>query len=260
MKKSISLLLLFSLLVCSNLFGQTSTILPFKPPTSGGCLSASPLFRVRASSLVLNDNDPISTITDEGSAGLNLTQATSANRPLYKIVSGRPEIDFDGVNDELTNSNPVFTTATEKTYYTVVRLSSATVTGAIFDVGSNGGGIGIGIGNTRYDPGWGGNNCVVLFESVAWIDHAGAIGQVGTGVQICGMVMRTTDRTLFHTTNASYSDSAAPNTAGGCTSMGSGCGNRYFSESVLEVIVYNAGHNQATIDANKDCLKTTYGI
>ncbi len=56
----------------------------------------------KADSLVLNNNDPVSTWTDSGGGGNTLT-GTLLLRPLYKsaLYNGLPAVRFDGVNDQL---------------------------------------------------------------------------------------------------------------------------------------------------------------
>ena len=56
-----------------------------------------------ASQLVLNDDDPVSSWTDESGAGNHATK-TGANRPTYKTgrQGGLPAVNFDGADDFLT--------------------------------------------------------------------------------------------------------------------------------------------------------------
>lgn len=53
----------------------------------------------KADSLVLNDADAVATWNDSSSGGLDLTQATSGNRPTYRATGGpnsKPAIQFTG--------------------------------------------------------------------------------------------------------------------------------------------------------------------
>ena len=60
---------------------------------------------LKADSLVLSDNDPVSTWADSSGLGNNVTGAGGA-RPLYKtnIQNGLPAIRFDGTDDTLTGT------------------------------------------------------------------------------------------------------------------------------------------------------------
>lgn len=50
---------------------------------------------------VTTDSDPVGQILDITGNGNDLTQATGANRPLYRLASGLHSIQFDGTNDSL---------------------------------------------------------------------------------------------------------------------------------------------------------------
>ena len=54
----------------------------------------------------LSDGNAVATWTDLSGNGRNATQATGANRPLFKtgIVNGKPVVRFDGTNDLLSSS------------------------------------------------------------------------------------------------------------------------------------------------------------
>lgn len=57
---------------------------------------------------VIADGDAVARVDDKSGNGLNLIQATSANRPLYKTSGGLHWLDFDGTNDSLETAT--FTT------------------------------------------------------------------------------------------------------------------------------------------------------
>lgn len=54
-----------------------------------------------------SDSDPVATWTDFSGEGNHLTQATEANKPLYRtnIINGEPAMQFDGSNDYFGLSN-----------------------------------------------------------------------------------------------------------------------------------------------------------
>lgn len=56
-----------------------------------------------ATTPVTTDNDPVGRDNDQSGNGNNSIQATAANRPLWKTNSGKPYLQFDGVNDILVS-------------------------------------------------------------------------------------------------------------------------------------------------------------
>jgi hypothetical protein len=56
-------------------------------------------------SLVLNNNDPVSSLASVGSGAHGITQATGTKQQLFKTnqVNGKPSIEFDGVDDFLAS-------------------------------------------------------------------------------------------------------------------------------------------------------------
>lgn len=63
-------------------------------------IPTNPFARYRASQLALNNNDPVSTWTDEGSGGNDLTQTGTA-RPTFEAAgfNGNASVLFDGTED-----------------------------------------------------------------------------------------------------------------------------------------------------------------
>jgi hypothetical protein len=62
---------------------------------------------LKADSLSLNDADPVGTWADQSGNARDCTQATAANKPIYKvnIQNGLPCVRFDGTDDYLTGGN-----------------------------------------------------------------------------------------------------------------------------------------------------------
>lgn len=77
----------------------------------------------------LNDGDAVGTWPDLSGNGYDVTQATAANKPLYKtnIFNGQPALLFDGTNDYLENTtvNP-FTAGAARTVFIFARGNSGT--------------------------------------------------------------------------------------------------------------------------------------
>lgn len=59
----------------------------------------------RTTPVTAND-DPVGSWTDESGNGNHVSQATAANKPLFKtgIVNGKPTVRFDGTNDFMTRT------------------------------------------------------------------------------------------------------------------------------------------------------------
>ncbi len=90
----------------TNTGGQNTTL------TGGFLHLGNPKFWVRADALTgLANNDSVTTWTDQSTSGFNATNATAAQKPLYKssAVNGLPAIYFDGSDDKLTlGSNYIY--------------------------------------------------------------------------------------------------------------------------------------------------------
>lgn len=69
-------------------------------PTLPEVVSATLLLDLQADTLVLSDNDPVSTWADQSGNGHDFTQAGDA-RPTKQTVDGYPAVVFDGVDDTM---------------------------------------------------------------------------------------------------------------------------------------------------------------
>lgn len=93
------------MLIRAGVVAQTHTatsIPPFTPTDISGLK-----FWVKADSLALSDNDPVSSWTDSSGLGNHATQGTGGAQPTYKtnIQNGLPVIRFDGAGDWLEVSD-----------------------------------------------------------------------------------------------------------------------------------------------------------
>jgi hypothetical protein len=89
---------------------------------------------LKADSLSLNDGDPVTTWTDGGLYGYNVTQSDSTKKPIFKrgVIRGMPVVRFDGVNDYLRSVNGPFNG--EHTIFAV--FSAAAQTGVVVGWGA----------------------------------------------------------------------------------------------------------------------------
>jgi hypothetical protein len=76
----------------------------------------------------LSDGDPVATWADQSGNGHDATQATAANRPLYKtgIINGQPALLFDGSSDFLDIADDAAYKTANITVF-VVLLSNSTL-------------------------------------------------------------------------------------------------------------------------------------
>ncbi len=90
---------------------------------------------LEADTLVANvDGDAIQTWPDISGSNNDFTQATLANRPLFKtnIINGRPALLFDGINDVLTGPllNTFLSAVSGATIYVVAKPTAITANSA----------------------------------------------------------------------------------------------------------------------------------
>lgn len=94
---------------------------PFSPTDVAGLV-----LWLKADSLSLNDNDPVSTWTDSSGSGNNATGSLTA-RPLYKtnVVNSLPVVRFDGIDDTLAVARHASLEPNNVTILAVVRAAAA---------------------------------------------------------------------------------------------------------------------------------------
>ena len=88
----------------------------------------------------LNNNDARTTWSDRSGNGYDMTQAITANKPIYKTnqISGQPLLTFDGSNDFLSTPNALDWTA----FVAVVKTSSLGTNKAILGAPQSTGNVG----------------------------------------------------------------------------------------------------------------------
>jgi len=187
----------------------------------------------------LGENDTYS--VDISSSGNN---GTAVNEALFSI-SGKygGAFDFDGVDDRLTTPTTFGISTTNFAISTWVNLDSASEGGAFVKIGgtSPNQGFAIGVGGTNYDDT--GNDLILLYEGIRWIDTNDLIG---TGWHHVAMSVDSSGYpTAFIDGVVTYSDSTGVGVApqqsityiGGYT--GSGAQNRHADVTLDEVRIWN---------------------
>lgn len=104
----------------SVISGAITAVTPFSPSDIAGLK-----LWLKADSLALANNDPVTTWTDSSGLGNHATQATVAKKPTFKtaIVNGKPVIRFDGADDVL--ACPAITAASGLTGFCVGKVTVA---------------------------------------------------------------------------------------------------------------------------------------
>jgi hypothetical protein len=77
---------------------EDAALPPFTPTSIAGLL-----LWLKADALSLNNNDPVTTWTDNSGNGNDAAQSTGVQKPLFKTsqINSKPAIEFDGSNDNL---------------------------------------------------------------------------------------------------------------------------------------------------------------
>jgi hypothetical protein len=174
----------------------------------------------------------------------NNNNGTSVNEA-GSISSGKygGAFDFDGVNDRVTIPTTFGIGTTGFTISSWVNLDSASEGGAFVKIGgtSPNQGFAIGVGGTNYDDT--GNDLILLYEGIRWIDTNDLIG---TGWHHVAMTVDSSGYpSAFIDGNLTYSDTTGAGAApqqditylGGYT--GSGAENRHADVTIDEVRIWN---------------------
>jgi len=101
--------------------------------SKGWSPSGSPMGHWSADTITgLEDGDPVGTWPDQSGNGNDLTQATAAKKPLYKvnIQNGKPAVLFDGSDDNMSGSG---THAQPNTFFSVIKLETAVTSKVLTD-------------------------------------------------------------------------------------------------------------------------------
>jgi hypothetical protein len=78
----------------------------------------------------------VARVNDKSGRGNHATQATTASQPIYQIdASGRPYLNFDGVDDSLATASINFTSTSAVTAFVGLQKSSDAAIGVLFEFG-----------------------------------------------------------------------------------------------------------------------------
>lgn len=200
----------------------------------------------------LNDGDALTTWVDQSGVGNNVTQATTANKPLYKtnIVNSLPVVRFDGSNDFMSVATPVITGGA----YSMFIVFKSTITAARinpFYVGSNSGvdgyGFEIDIGGLRN----------IIHRGIAFLVG----GSATTNFEIWAAIRTTTGPLaalyINGTDDSVTNGTSAIVTPTAITVVGAidNLATNPLPGDISEIIVYDS----ALSDANRDSIETYLG-
>ena len=123
---------------------------------------------------VVNDGDLVYKVIDKSGNGYHFYQTTDTKRPLYRPLVGlRGAVQFDGSNDVLYYPGFVVSRL-NGTMFAVIYLTSSVKKGAVMTTGGKDHGWSLGVGGSSYDNT--GNDLILLFSSIKWIDTNDPIG------------------------------------------------------------------------------------
>ncbi|MBT4935184.1 hypothetical protein HON15_00250 [Candidatus Woesearchaeota archaeon] len=187
----------------------------------------------------LNENHTyVFDVSGNNNNGTSVNEAGSLSSGKYGGA-----FDFDGVNDRVTTPTTFGIGTTDFTISTWVNLDSASEGGAFVKIGgtSPNQGFAIGVGGSNYDDT--GNDLILLYEGIRWIDTNNVIG---TGWHHVAMTVDSSGYPAAYIDGVfTYSDATGTGTApqqdityiGGYT--GSGAQNRHADVTIDEVRIWN---------------------
>lgn len=215
--------------------------------------------------LVLNlDAGEPNSYSGSGTSWNDLTSsgnnAILRNGPTFNSSNGG-SIDFDGSND-YADTGSVATTATSNvTIESWANLTSTSLKGPFIYNGTSGG-YGIGVGSGTYDTT--GNDIIVLFQSIRWINTGVSYG--GTGWVHAVLTLNGSSVPYVYVNGnfiGSYSGTA-PNTPATETCIAfdypGGGSTRFFGGRVSVGRVYNRYFTAQDVYQNFQALRGRYGI
>jgi len=216
------------------------------------------LWQDAAKTTAAGNGDAVYTWEDLSGNGHDFIQATAANRPIMRTdVSGTIDaLEFDGSNDYLSQAAVLFGNSTA-TVFIVCYLSSASQKGAMLGVGSNSTGWKVGVGASNFDGD--GNDLIILFDQVKWVDTNDLIG---TGVHLLTVRLTSGAPEWWIDGVASGSATGSPSGALAATVMGAdGVGTgRYYTDYLIELVASSSAISDAERGQMETFLMDRYGI
>jgi len=233
----------------------------FYPPAMTGCVlwlsTEGGLWKDSGmTSPAENNGDAVYTWQDLSGNGNHFTQPTAANRPIL-CLNKTGDIDtlqFDG-NDWLELSRAIHGELSA-TAFIVAYLSSASQTGAMFGVGTDGNGWKVGTGASSFDNS--GNDLILLLDGVKWIDTTDPIG---TGLHLITVRLSTGEPSWWIDGDAMGNTTGTPRPPTSLTSIGrDGANRRYYNDNLAEILASDRSLSDAELQLAHDYLLGKYGL
>lgn len=201
-------------------------------------------------------------VNDSTNLSNDLTAVSAPSAVAGKLGKG---YSFDGVDDSLQDTSFTDFGTASFTIQCWVYLDSASIQGAFFKLGDTDDGVGLGVGTTRFDPTYEGNNLVGLYEAVRWIPTGDAIGtgwhRLELKINASGYPEMFIDGvSVYSDTTGAMNNPAAQFRIGGYTT---GTNDRFVEAIVDEVRVVNAivsADKSTTEYNNQSDVSTFWGI
>jgi len=190
----------------------------------------------------------------------NGNNMTLTNGPTYSSISGGV-IVFDGI-DDYTQSTMSVNSIVNVTIECWVNISSTSKKGAFVKVGGGPNGYSIGVGSNNME--FLGNEVIVLFSNIRWIDTNVTYG---TGWKMVNLVLNASSVPSIYLNGSllnSYSG-ANPITPTNGVYIGRNIGDdpsgvRAFSGDISIVRMYNRGLSATEISSNYNAQKSRFGL
>ncbi len=200
------------------------------------------------------DGDSITTWTDSSGLGNSATQATGAQKPIKKIISGNHVVRFDGVDDWLRTSSLSFSSG-EFTMI-VVCTETSTANGDLFTVDDG--------GNTfcefRVDAA---TKITVGVKNTGGSNFEGIKNFPGTGLMVIS-ARRATSAITAYVNGVAGTPTATTGTQRTGTNRFNvgqfGLGFQYYGGDCAEILYYNRDIGDTDREAVEDYLAAKYSI
>lgn len=201
----------------------------------------------------LNDGDPVTTWSDSSGQANNATQATAAKKPTYKtgILSGKPVVRFDGVDDELTLGDLSAYFPSAATLFVVVILSSDAAY-SIYGTAAND-------GFWRWDGD--GKGYMGAFRATRIAGYPATMPQTGT--RFFELRSSASGYRLYQDGLALGDEQAAGYAGGANHRIGNNAdaaADRFLAGDVAEIIVYDSAFSDANRGIIRDYVNSKYAL
>lgn len=213
-----------------------------------------------ATTPVTADGQSVARWNDKSISANNVTQGTGANRPTRQTSGGYVGVRFDGTNDNLTGT--VLSELTDLSIFAAVRITTTSMSGAIYKNGDSGDGWGLGFGDATLDSD--GNNLIWLWEQLQWRATTSNT-QIGRHLETALITGANGSRvtTMREDGAEIYSQPSSDGNAPTASLLIGGYfrdTDRYFNGDILELLIYTQALDAGEINQVESYLTNKWGI